>query len=217
MPTDQFLELTLLPKVPRHSGGFSIYETLVEPLEKIDDLQMTQDEWKLLRREDGPGTVDWCTDLLKGGLAGAVDPSISGHRPEHQQVRHAGDLVALAGMDDPQMVMFWPNSYYRKKLYRWNDDLDYVVTHMHPMRAGKEWAHPTDELHSPLVHNPYGYANDVQIDGVRAEWPGPFGCRDYPEYAPAPPKQLVWWLDKLQVLSKADAMKLRPYLCRWWA
>jgi len=214
MPVADFLARTGLPIRTYENGRPSILATLIEPMDEVRDLRMPHETWRRLY-DDRLGISCLVDDLLKGGLTGAVRER--DRQPWQHQARCVSDLIERAGSgDEPDVLLFWPDYASKRRLCRRGDDLDYVLTLMDQAVPGRERADAAADLISPLVHNPYPWCNDLQKDGQRVAWPGPFGIHTYPDHAPAPPKELVWWLGHLGILDEPDAMALRPYLCRWW-
>lgn len=217
MSAADFISMTTLP-IQEYMQKPCMSSTLDVALSPITELVIPPDDYDALNDRNEPGLGAWDADLLNGGIPYAPTEKGRMQWPERVRVRTADRLYEIVHhKDESDFVLFWPDASARKELLRRDDVLDGIVNMMHPHIPGKEWANSAKTLVSPLMHNPYPWSNDLQIEGKRVAWPGPFGVRDYPDHAPAPPKVLVWWLQKLNVLQPEDAMKLRPYLCRWWS
>lgn len=137
----------------------------------------------------------------------------------------AEDLFTLTDLEsDDGHVIFFTTLHYRKIWYRYNNDLDYAFEQWRTSTRENETVHAMRGAQDDpvgyvayLPYNPYPFANDLMLaDGTRQPWDHFTRVEQHPEWLPAVPGELRWYLPKLGVLDEKGVLELRPILAQWW-
>ena len=111
-------------------------------------------------------------------------------------------------------ILFYPNLSFRKKWYRYDDDLDYAFERYRGTSTADQEAR---DIETWTAFGHYPWNNDRMLaDGTPAPWE-PFGhLTGADEQFPAVPSEIRWYLGALGILDEAGINALRPLLAQWW-
>ncbi|MBO6507374.1 MAG: hypothetical protein JJ979_02625 [Roseibium sp.] len=113
-------------------------------------------------------------------------------------------------------VIFFPNLYYRKRWYRYDDDLDYAFERWREGTDRSEHSDPRQFVNY-VDYGHYPFTNSLMTeDGTPHEWLPFWELRERPDLLPAVPSEIRWYLKKLNVMDDAGVNQLRPVVAQWW-
>lgn len=208
-------------KLPENEQG--VGEALWERFRvlKPADLTITDDDFKRIFYVDRPRPPPVVErDLLAEDFTSYGKPA----------QRH-GDPCALYQIvdledRDPNAVLFFPNMHYAKQWYRYDDHLDYAFEQWRDSVKDDKDALTTADPRKQagprgfIVWPRYGFyplGNSLMLaDGTPVEWDHFTRVEQHPEWLPAVPSEIRWYLQKLGILDEASVNKLRPVLAQWW-
>lgn len=129
----------------------------------------------------------------------------------------AADLFEFVGNPDGDTdVLFFPNLSRRAAWYRHDDDLDYAFE----MWRGGEAAGPSEPrfVRDFPRFGFHPWTNDLMLaDGTPVPWTHHVEVEGRPDWLPAVPSEIRWYLTELGVTDRADVNGLRPMLAQWWS
>jgi hypothetical protein len=165
-------------------------------------------------------------DLLCGGLDEEFgwNPEIQKgfaemKLPQKSWLRSAeGLLTSVHNPDSTLMVMFHPDVRWKREMYRFRDNLDTMLTYQ-PLESKNQPKKIKNDVIQPQRFNPYPYDNYLmhKDTGEKYDWQPLYELEKEDDWAPAPPKALIWWIKEMNVLKENGWIHLRPYVCRWYA
>ncbi|SCW95975.1 hypothetical protein [Ancylobacter rudongensis] len=212
MPWAKFNELTALP---RDENGAS--ESLYSVFGSATDEQLTvpDEHYKELFYGESRRPVILEKRLLS-------ETFTNGGREKAEIVSGHQLFQIVSTPDDTEHVMFFPNADYGRRWYRWDDMLDYQFeAYRDSVPEGDVVSRgdscPPRDFANYLPYGHYPFANDLMLaDGTPVAWNHFTIVERHPEWLPAVPSEIRWYLQKLGVLTDAGVNELRPLLAQWW-
>lgn len=139
------------------------------------------------------------------------------------KIGRAEELFSAVGSDDTTHVLFYPSLLQRQRWYRRNDDLDYAfeqARHLFDESAPDglgEVRDPRNFVAFPKFGF-YPWANDLmdKLTGEHVPWDHFTLLEQRTDWAPAVPKEIRWYLKKLNVMDDNGINQLRPMIAQWW-
>jgi hypothetical protein len=133
-------------------------------------------------------------------------------------IGEARGLFALPGNPDRHThVLFFPNLAYRKTWYRYDDGMDYAFEQWRDGEGARDQAGPRDFVRSPR-YGFHPFSNDLMLaDGTPVAWDHFTRVEEHPEWLPAVPSEIRWYLTALGILDAGGVNALRPLLAQWWS
>lgn len=119
-------------------------------------------------------------------------------------------------------IVFFPNLAIKKRWCRFDDDMDYAFEQWSIKQRGKKLGDrgaqsgPRDfTIYTGYGH--YPWANNLMLaDGTPVAWDHFTTVEEHPEWLPAVPSEIRWYLTKLGVLFNEGVNELRPVIAQWW-
>lgn len=139
------------------------------------------------------------------------------HEPDEEV--ETGDAYELFTVTDAgngaDHIIFYPNLYYRKKWYRWGDDLDYAFEQA--VRVGGNQDPDLADYTHQLKFNHYPWTNSLMDkDGNPLPWKDFRTLENETDWAPAVPTEIRWYLTQHDILSHEGVNELRPIAAQYW-
>lgn len=164
-------------------------------------------------------------DLLQGGL----DPNFGWPKDRYlgiaelkmrkdQHLKSVSDLfTSVMDPDNLNLILFYPDARWKDEMFRYDNMLDLCLASF-PLESETRPQNPLYDKIQEQKFNPYPYTNGLmnKETGEAEPWDYFTRLEKRTDWAPAPPKQLIWWLNKHNVLKDNSWIKLRPYICRWF-
>lgn len=132
----------------------------------------------------------------------------------------AEDLYALVrDPDETHHIVFFPNLAYARSWRKRDETIDYVFEQWRDVKvdhARKGQAEPRSFAryvgygHYPLTNNL------MAADGAPVPWRPFWEVEEHPEWLPAVPSEIRWYLTTHGVLDDAGVNALRPIVAQWW-
>lgn len=127
------------------------------------------------------------------------------------------NLFFTPGFDEHTHVGFFPNAYYGKKWSNFDNDLDYAFEQWRSSGERGQSSAPRDFVRF-VGYGFYPWTNDLMLpDGSHTPWQVFHEVEEHPEWLPAVPKEIRWYLPKLGVLDDLGVNQLKPMIAQWWA
>lgn len=211
MPWTRFEELCKLTP----DAGYGIREALYGCFRSLTDERMTipEDVWRGSFSSRG-------LPILERRLLSKVFTSFGRYEVEIGDPSYLYFLVSTPNRIDH--ILFLPSLYYAERWHRFDDELDYaletwcrnpssIIAGARSARADpRDFAVYTDYGHCP-------WHNDLMLaDGTPFRWDHHTIVEQHPEWLPAIPSEIRWYLTTLGVLDDAGINELRPLIAQWW-
>lgn len=211
MPWTRFEELCKLTP----DADYGLSEALRDCFHGLTDEQMTVPE-------------DVSSDLFDGPRPSIIErrllsTTFTSFGKDGFVLGHPNDLYDSISIDDETShVIFFPNLYYAAKWCRFDDDLDHAFEAWcrdpDASDSGKrgQQAEPRDfVVYTGYGHYPWN--GDLMLaDGTPVPWERFCIVEQHPEWLPAVPSEIRWYLTTLGVLDDAGINELRPLIAQWW-
>jgi hypothetical protein len=118
--------------------------------------------------------------------------------------------------DELRHIIFFPNLYYRKKWCRCDDALDYEFEKWRNTGARGDQTEPRD-IATYTEYGPYPFSNYLMLqDGTPIKWQHFNEVEKHPEWLPAVPSEIRWYLTKHNIMTENGVNQLRPIIAQWW-
>lgn len=212
MPYEQFKDVCILPK-DNDDVLDGVLNVLYNAFEKLTDADLTVDDklYRALFYGDGvkPAPV-LQTRLL------AEDFTRVSNKP--CTIGKAEDLfVTVTTPDETTDIIFFPNLYFRKKWYRWDDELDYAFEQWRSGSGDRSSAQgPQDfTIYTEYGHHPFSY-DIMDINGNPLKWE-PARLNQHSNWIPAVPSEIRWYLTQHGIMFNEGVNQLRPVVAQWWS
>lgn len=207
-------------RIHRHMGWgmkASEYELLAKvPLDELWDV-MHECRELVMPKDAADGEFIICRDLLM------VKPLTD----SDERLTSAVDLFDdLCSPDETYAVVFYPNAYYARKWSKRDDDLDYAFEQWRSFNDGEGTTcrHAVRGMQNAprdfitfLPYNPYPFTNNLMLaDGAKKDWELYWEVEKHPEWLPAVPHEIRWYLQHLGIMDKAATLRLRPLIAQVW-
>lgn len=215
MPWEKFETLCQLP-----SHEYGVDEALDEYFGKLTDIDLTvpDDLYESLFYASGPVRAPIILEkrLLTKNFSNSVR--------DLANVGRAADLYCLVSTPYKTTdVIFFPNLNYRRKWYRYDNDVDYAFEQWsrecegRPLGERGSQGAPRDfTIYTGYGH--YPWTNNLMLpDGAPTSWDHFSSVERHPEWLPAVPSEIRWYLSKLGILTNKGVNDLRPVIAQWWS
>jgi hypothetical protein len=205
LPWFKFEELTSISRGPDGGCDFLQYR-----FEELTDADLTVDDESYSRFFNQRHVMPIFEKRLlsKTYTDGGRRPAVLGN---------ASDLFCSVGCDETEHVIFFPSLYYREKWYRYDDDMDYAFERWRDGEGRGEHSEPRD-FYSYVEYGHYPWTNYVMLeDGTPTPWEHFLEVNKHPEWVPAVPCEIRWYLTKHNILKDDGVNQLRPIVAQWWS
>lgn len=218
MPYERFKNISFIPDD----------DDLYDHFSKLTDQNLTVDDkiYRALFYGDGPRSFPIIQKRL---LATGYDDGNT-----RTPAGPATDLFATVSTpDDTTDVIFFPNLYYRKKWYRWDNELDYSFELYRSEADDYSWKESQQSkrtvLDSNIDNGPrdftkyvsfghYPWTNSIMdLSGNPLPWNDNYCNLNTIEWLPDIPSEIRWYLTQYGVLDQKGVNMLRPIVAQWWS
>lgn len=211
MPWDQFKSLCLL----RSEDEDDVSELLSEKFNGLTDADLTVDcnEQRVIDALSYNGTAR-PSKIMERRL---LSRNYTDYGTEPTYIGSADDLYTLVMNPDATTdIIFFPNLNYRKKWYRYSDDMDYMFE-QHRESDDEPGDADCRDFTKYTQFNPYPfitYIANLQGDPIKYEYFGDLKHRT--DWMPAVPSEIHWYLQRFEILDRQGICQLRPVIAQWW-
>lgn len=210
MPWEKFTELC---KLPSHEEGAG--EQLDRTFGKLsqDDFMVPREYYKKLFYAKDRVRVPI---ILECNLL--AENYTEGGRAEPRYTNSARNLYTIVmNPDKINHIIFYPNAQYAKHWYRFDDDMDYQFEAWRDTDGKRGQQQEPRDVIKYLDYGHYPFTNNLMLeDGTPVAWDHYLVVEKHPEWVPAVPSEIRWYLTKHNVLDNDGVNKLRPLLAQWW-
>lgn len=114
-------------------------------------------------------------------------------------------------------ILFFPTLYYRKRWFNYDNYCDYAFEQYREGTKRGDQQDPRDFV-KYIEYGHYPWTNSLMLaDGSKVDWDHYTVVEEHPEWLPAVPEEIRWYLKKLNVLDDTGVNELRPILAQWWS
>ena len=119
--------------------------------------------------------------------------------------------------DEIEHILFFPNLNYAGQWYRNDDGLDYAFEQYRDGDGSRGSSCEPRDFVKYLGYGPYPFTNYLMLeDGSPVPWDYYWEVERHPEWLPAVPSEIRWYLTRHGVLDNAGVNKLRPLIAQYW-
>lgn len=211
MPWAKFTSLCLL----KDDHEPSISELLYDKFNSLSDADLTVDpkEQHVINALSYNGTAR--PNMIMEHRLLSKNYTDFGRQPS--DIGHADDLFTLVQTPDETLdIIFFPNLNYRRKWYRYSDDMDYAFEQHRVTDVDDDWDVARDFTKYTST-NPYPFSNYIMnLQGDPIQWESYSDLQRRNDWAPAVPSEIHWYLQRFEIMDREGVCQLRPLIAQWW-